>query len=316
MKQFTKQFSDETFDFTDNSMTLKETVADGRLVVNFFGSDARHRDFYSAVSKRNAELHYTYSVITFDDIDLTVDCAMHLNDIFANDENDVPVLIRMDADRRLAGYISNDKDTLDDVDIIDDRSCVINLDMIINRTIDQRAKSYNHFYNNISILSENDTGTIDNAEADTEKEWNSIRLFRRSSSKAAAYHDEVKDMIIPELASEYGEDLNSKLDFLIGKNGLLMQFDGKAWHMNCSETELLERLKSDRFAYEIASLEHRRWCLYMASIGWRCGERSDKLRRNPCMVTQKELMELMPEMCKYDIMSLMERFLALRENKN
>ena len=53
----------------------------------------------------------------------------------------------------------------------------------------------------------------------------------------------------------------------------------------------------------------------MASIGWSCGERSDRLRRNPCLVPQKELMEHMPEMCKYDLMALMARYLMLRDKK-
>lgn len=315
MKQFTKQFSDGAFDFTENSMTLKSSAADGRLTVNFFGADAKHRDFYSAVRSCGSELPYTYAVITFENIDLSVDCAMKLNEIFPTENKVVPVLVRMDADRRLAGYISGDKDTLADIDIIDDRSCIITLDMIINRTIDQRAKNYNHFYNNIAILSGNDTGSRDNSGADPEREWNSIRLFRRSSSKAAAYHDEVKDMIIPALAKESGVELDKKLEQLLGEKGSLMQFTGKAWRMDCSEQELLERLKKDSFAYELAALEHRRWCCYMASIGWKCGERSDRLRRNPCMLTQKELMKQKPEMCKYDLMSLMARFLNARKNK-
>ena len=70
----------------------------------------------------------------------------------------------------------------------------------------------------------------------------------------------------------------------------------------------LEKLKKDSFAYGLVSLEHRRWCCYMASIGWRSGERSDKFRRNPCLVTQQKLMETKPEMCKYDLMSLMARY--------
>ena len=315
MKQFTKQFSDETFDFTENSMTLKSSAADGLLTVNFFGYDARHRDFYTAVRSRSSDMPYTYAVITFENIDLSVDCAMKLNELFPTKNKVVPVLIRMDADRRLAGYISKDKDTLADIDIIDDRSCIITLEMIINRTIDQRAKSYNHFYNNIAIFSENDADSTGNSAADPEREWNSIRLFRRSSSKAAAYHDEVKDMVIPALAAEAGEELDKKLEKLLGENGTLMQFTGKAWRMDCSEQELLERLKKDTFAYELAALEHRRWCCYMASIGWKCGERSDRLRRNPCILTQKELMKQKPEMCKYDLMSLMARFLAARKSK-
>ena len=85
--------------------------------------------------------------------------------------------------------------------------------------------------------------------------------------------------------------------------------------MNGSEEELLEEMKKDGFAYELASLEHRRWCCYMASVGWRAGERSDKFRRNPCLVTQQKLMETRPEMCKYDLMSLMARYRKYAQGK-
>ena len=133
-------------------------------------------------------------------------------------------------------------------------------------------------------------------------------MFRRSSSKAAAYHDEVKDDIIPKLAEESGTQLADKLEELLGRDGSLMRYTGSAWQMRGSEEELLDKLKQDSFAYELAALEHRRWCCYMASIGWRAGERSDKFRRNPCLVTQQKLMEIKPEMCKYDLMSLMARY--------
>ena len=91
--------------------------------------------------------------------------------------------------------------------------------MIINRAIDRLAKEYNHFYNNISLISGDAPGNVDNSGKDPEKEWNQLRLFRRSSSKAAAYHDEVKNDIIPKLAAENGLELNAKLEELIGENG-------------------------------------------------------------------------------------------------
>ena len=88
-----------------------------------------------------------------------------------------------------------------------------------------------------------------------------------------------------------------------------MQYTGSAWRMRGSEEELLEAMKKDSFAYGLASLEHRRWCCYMASIGWRYGDRkNDRFRRNPCIVTQDKLMETRPEMCKYDLMSIMARY--------
>ena len=308
---FMNQFSEETFDFSDSKLTLKSSAADGHMEINFYSMNAKYNDFYNHIHQNTKTDPYTYAVITLEDVDLSVNCVMQIEEIFCEHSAHIPILMRMDSDRRLAGYISDAFGLLADVSLIDDRSCVITLDMIINREIDKRAKEYNHFYNNISIISADDTGTADNSDADAEKEWNKIRLFRRLSSKAAAYHDEVKNDIIPRLAAENGVELKNKLEQLLGPSGLIMQYTGKAWRMNGTEQELLEQIKNDRFAYTLASLEHRRWCCYMASIGWRCGERSDRFRRNPCIVTQEELMKKLPDMCKYDLMSLMARYQKL-----
>ncbi|MBR3417916.1 MAG: hypothetical protein IKG82_04415 [Oscillospiraceae bacterium] len=189
------------------------------------------------------------------------------------------------------------------------------IEMIINREIDRIAKNYNHFYNNIKLITADETGTVDNAAEDPEIEWNRLRLFRRSSSKAAAYHDEVKNDILPKLAAENGVRLEQKLEELIGTDGTLMRYTGSAWQMHGTEEEVLKKIREDSFAYGLASLEHRRWCCYMASIGWRPGERSDQFRRNPCLVPQQKLMQDQPEMCKYDLMSLMERYKKELESK-
>ena len=87
--------------------------------------------------------------------------------------------------------------------------------MIINREIDRIAKEYNHFYNNIKLITAGETEIAENAAEDPETEWNRLRLFRRSSSKAAAYHDEVKNDVIAKLAAENGAALDQKLEALI-----------------------------------------------------------------------------------------------------
>ena len=306
---FINQFSHETFDIYDDRIVLRSDVADGVLEINFYKLNVSHIGFYNTIRKRSESEPYTYAVIALENIDLAVNCAMNLEELFSEQERSVPILMRMDSDRRLAGYISSESGTLADVSLIDDRSCVITLDMIINRAIDKSAKAYNHFYNNIALISADETVSSDNSQKDPEDEWNSLRLFRRSSSKAAAYHDDVKNDIIPKLAAESRQELRAKLEELLGTNGSLMQYTGSAWRMNGTEEELLRKLKKDTFAYSLASLEHRRWCCYMASIGWRYGERSDRFRRNPCMVTQEKLMETRPDMCKYDLMSLMARYI-------
>ena len=305
---FLNQLSHETFDMTDSKVTMKSDAADGLLEINFHELNISHLSFYDLVRSKLDTEPYTYAVIALENIDLSVHCAIQLEELFDERGLKLPILMRMDTDRRLAGYISAENSSLADVSLIDDRSIVITLDMIINREVDRRAKDYNHFYNNIKLITADETGTADNSDEDPEQEWNRLRLFRRSSSKAAAYHDEVKNDIIPKLAAENGVELSEKLEELIGTDGSLMRYTGSAWQMNGAEEEVLEKLKKDSFAYGLASLEHRRWCCYMASIGWRSGERSDKFRRNPCLVTQQRLMETKPEMCKYDLMSLMARY--------
>ncbi|MBR3023265.1 MAG: hypothetical protein IKH71_02305, partial [Oscillospiraceae bacterium] len=312
---FLNQFSRDSFDMTDDRVVLKSDVADGVLEINFFEVNVTHIDFYDTVRERAEKEPYTYAVIALEDTDLAVNCAIQLEELFAEKGVRIPILMRLDNDRRLAEYIADDAGALTDVRLIDGRSSVITLDMITGRSIDRIAKDYNHFYNNIALITANEAGAADNSDEDPEKEWNRLRLFRRSSSKAAAYHDEVKNDVIPKLAAENGTPLPEKLEELIGRNGTLMKYNGSAWQMNGSEEELLEEMKKDGFAYELASLEHRRWCCYMASVGWRAGERSDKFRRNPCLVTQQKLMETRPEMCKYDLMSLMARYRKYAQGK-
>ena len=307
---FLNQLSRDTFDMTDSKVTMKSDAADGLLEINFHELNISHLSFYDTIRSKLDNEPYTYAVIALENIDLSVHCAIQLEELFDERGLKLPILMRMDTDRRLAGYISAENSSLADVSLIDDRSIVITLDMIINREVDRRAKDYNHFYNNIKLITADETGTADNSDEDPEQEWNRLRLFRRSSSKAAAYHDEVKNDIIPKLAAENGVELAKKLEELLGRDGSLMRYTGSAWQMNGSEEEVLEKLKKDSFAYGLAALEHRRWCCYMASIGWRSGERSDKFRKNPCLVTQQRLMETKPEMCKYDLMSLMARYKA------
>ena len=312
---FLNQFSRETFDMTDDRMVLKNEIADGILEINFFEMNVSHIDFYDKIRERSAKEQYTYAVIALEDTDLAVNCAIQLEELFAEDGVKIPILMRMDNDRRLAEYIADEAGALTDVRLINDRSSVITLDMITGRTIDSIAKEYNHFYNNIAFLTEDEIDAADNTGEDPEKEWNRLRLFRRSSSKAAAYHDEVKNDVIKKLAAENNVKLPEKLEEILGRNGTLMKYNGVAWQMNGSEEDLLEAMKKDSFAYGLASLEHRRWCLYMASVGWKAGERSDKFRRNPCLVTQQKLMEQRPEMCKYDLMSLMARYRKMAGEK-
>lgn len=313
---FATQFSPDSFIFDNCHFRLKEEVADGRLDLHFCNVNVHHKEFLDIVRKNCETSPYTYVVIAIDDVNIAVNCAMKLGQLFESFScQNIPIMIRMDSDRRLARYLNKNNTSFADVRLLEDKKNILTLNMILDKTIDIKAKEFNHFYNNIQIVTD-DNGAMKNNPADTdiEKEWNKILLFKRTSSKAAAYHEEVKQVIIERLSKENGVNPDQKIDELVGTNGSLFKYTGSGWQLNGSEEDFIEAIKKDDFAYSIAVLEHRRWCCFMASIGWKNGVRNDRLKQNPCLVTQDKLLETQPEMCKYDLMAIMARYKKIKGN--
>ena len=61
---------------------------------------------------------------------------------------------------------------------------------------------------------------------------------------------------------------------------------------------------------ELAKLEHRRWCYFMASCGWEKSDtpnqqKDDVNKKNPCMCTWEQLKKFNPDMCKYDMLPIL-----------
>lgn len=307
---FANQFSPDSFTFDNCNFHLKEAVADGQLDINFYNVDVRHKKFLDIVRTNCQTSPYTYVVIAIDDVNIAVNCAMKLGQLFESFAyTNIPIMVRMDSDKRLARYINKNTSSFADTRLLENKNNVLTLDMILDKTIDVKAKEFNHFYNNIQFT----TDCKDNlqkklADTDMEQDWNKILLFKRSSSKAAAYHEEVKQIIMVTLAKECHVDPDNKIDDLVGMHGSLFQYTDYGWLLNGSDEDFIKTLKKDVFAYSLATLEHRRWCCFMASIGWKHGDRNDRLKQNPCLVTQDKLLVVRPDMCKYDLMSLMARY--------
>ena len=86
------------------------------------------------------------------------------------------------------------------------------------------------------------------------------------------------------------------------------------------------RRQSDRNTYplisEIARMEHRRWCYYMASLGWKRTEEPggkknetkaerkerEKRKENACLCNWDELVKYKSDVCKYDLMPLLMEY--------
>ena len=63
-------------------------------------------------------------------------------------------------------------------------------------------------------------------------------------------------------------------------------------------------LGNDEIDEEHGALEHRRWCLFMISNGYKYSEgvKNDEAKTNPCICTWDKLIKDMPDMCSHDFM--------------
>lgn len=306
---FANNFSLDAFDFDGHTIKMKSSTADGKMEFHFYNTNVLYKEFSDIIRDNIRKSPYTYVTVAIDNLNTSMDCAIKLSSILDEFKcKEVPLIIRMDSDRRLADYININDTTFSGANILDDRKSVLTLDMIVENKFYGDAKLLNHIYNNIQFI-EKGTEVCEEKEKSPDDEWNLLQMFKRDSSKASAYHDKEKDTILEKLAKEYNVNLYEKIESLMGENGTLFRYNGKAWEMDGTDKDFIEKLKSDGFAYDVASLEHRRWCCFMASCGWHCDKRDNRLKRNPCIVTEEKLIEIRPDMVKYDLMSLMSRYL-------
>lgn len=313
MEIFANRFAMQTFEKDGLTICLRPEAADGRLLIRGHKLNVRFQEFFEEIRVCHREMPFTYAVAAIDDISVGVHCVMQLAALFTEcGTPHIPILMRMDSDRRLAKYINNNDSTLADVFLIEDRAIVLSLDLILNREINSMARQFHHLYSGIQVVSKNEMGW-DTDIADAEELWSSTSLFRRESSKALAAHSSVKQVIFERLAKELGlSDVDAAIDALIGTDGSLMTYDGKIWHLREDEDGFLAALAKSPFADAAARMEHRRWCYFVASSGWRYGVRDDARKIHNCLLTFDALCqdENGRTTVKYDLMALMQRYLA------
>lgn len=304
---FANSFSLDTFDMNETHYHLKDSVADGQMDIFFHSTDVRHKEFRRFLD--GMEHTPTYVVVAIDNMDVATHCVMELKQYLADrGESGIPIILRMDGDRRLADYISENQDRamFRDVCIMEDRNRFLSLAFILDEDTDGLAKDFNYKYSTFRFTE--DGGAAEEQPLSKQEAWRQLKLFKRDSSRGLANHEKIKALIYDRLC---GAALREKLEEILGTNGTLFLYHGDAWSYNGTEQEFLEKLEQEEFAFEIAKLEHRRWCYFMASKGWRAGKDGKKNEDrliNPCMVTLDKLMEQQPYMVKYDLMPLLAEY--------
>lgn len=175
------------------------------------------------------------------------------------------------------------------------------------------------------------------------EKWESMPMFKRNSNLAIALHETTRNELLDKyliavsktetekVKTEKEKALDAELKECFGENGTLLQDRGNVW-LYKNEDALLDALENgEQFvtALNYAKTEHRRWCYFMASCGWKrldsmFWEKKERDKANSCMCPWEELAtRVKPEdkkepkyySCKYDLMPLLMKYKENRGEK-
>lgn len=314
---FTNRFSKQVYRMEGNCLRIKPEVADGSLEIYFHNMNVQHRCFHELIREQTEESFYHYAVVAMKDAGAALHCVMELKqELKQLGKNNVPILLKMEQDKRLAEYVADNMSQFANVFVLPSGGMALSLETLVERTLDTNAKQHHQLYSTIRFEEKTKQKAGEKTPSADER-WKGLSLFKRESNRASAAYRETAEAVAKKLAKENGVALKPYLDGIFGANGTLFRYDGTVWRQDGTEA-FLAAVRKDAFAYEFMATEHRRWCYFMISKGWKCGEtdESGNRRTNPCLVTLKELEIKEPDKCGYDLMPLMALYLKQKDNGN
>lgn len=304
---FANCFSDEYVEMTKERFCIRSPGADGKLEIRFHEMDVRDQAFRKMLSDL-AGPGFTYAAVCIQDMEVGVHCAMEIQRFLTRREKEragaAPVCLRMDADLRMAGYLSENSGTLKNVFAMKGVQDILSFPYLMGEERDREAKRFDLCYAGIRTVcrSEADAAAPGQGAPAPADHWNTLRLFQRDANRALCAHAAIKAQTAdPSIIRKF-----------LGPEGALLRPKDGCWSFDGTEEELARRLHDIPEIREWLRMEHRRWCYFMAARGWSWGEKKDAVfRRDPCMTDWETLFTKNREMCKYDLLP----FLVLYEQR-
>ena len=219
--------------------------------------------------------------------------ALKLLDLYFKN---VPKIIRNVSNIDLSYILPKDKDK---IRVFGDVSEIMTEDIIINTSLDNRAKRFNDSYNESSSMAGMGEG----------QKWNELSYVKKTSSRLSASHAGMKEEIIRKIfcdKSEIRSYLDEKFEELmklqeIGKDNREEFKRGFRQYLN--DNAVLDFL---------SRLEHKRWCNSYYAMNFKYGEKKDEnLKTHPCLIDDwKIVIGDKFEVChpEYDLLSVFALF--------
>ena len=290
--------------------------------------DIRFHEFQKILREYGDEKQgniFTFIAICLKNTDIALHCLTQVQQYLKRCDTGerVSVAIRMEYDKQMAEYLNEENTTYKNVFAIEDTGNTITLADLLHDDIDNDAKEFNRIYEETSLCSERD---YKNAHGQTTQSandiWKKLPLVLRNSNRALAYHQEIKIRFLEEKDDKGEVKESTDLRVYLGTEGTVLQERENAWTFE-SEIEVAQK-QSDMENYpliaEFSKMEHRRWCYYMASCGWKRtedprGAKNQRLKENPCLCNWDDLVKNKPGTCPYDLMPLILYYQNQKKNK-
>ena len=221
--------------------------------------------------------------------------ALKLLDLYFKN---VPKIIRNVSNIDLSYILPKDKDK---IRVFGDVSEIMTEDIIINTSLDNRAKRFNDSYNESSSMAGMGEG----------QKWNELSYVKKTSSRLSASHAGMKEEIIRKIfCDKSDEEIRSYLDEKF-EEFMKLQEIGKD---NREEFKrgFRQYLNDNAVLDFLSRLEHKRWCNSYYAMNFKYGEKKDEnLKTHPCLIDDwKIVIGDKFEVCnpEYDLLSVFALF--------
>ncbi len=326
---FANCFEESYVQIQPDCISIPSGRADGTFQVRFHKMDIRYKQFYNFLQTYGSDAKgglYTYAAVCIENEEVGIHCLSEIQRYLRNHaaaacSRQVPVVIRMEADKYMAEYLNNNDHSYPNVTVIPEGKKAVVLNELLRNQLDQDAKKYNQIYKQIQIKANSDVpsdpAALQNAE-DPDSLWRTLKLFRRDSNRALSEHAVIKELVYSYL--EKHKNITAELDRAFGMDCELLQGSGTVWTYKNGLDDFVEKQSSQTLypcISEMSRMEHRRWCYFMASRGWRStkdGEEAldratlDLHKTTPCLCTWEDLVQRKKDTCAYDLIWLLHKY--------
>lgn len=294
--QFQSCFSNRYISEIPDGIQISGDRADGLLQIRFHEMRANGAKLTQLLKRIEQDCPLTYAAICVTDSQTGIHCVRTLEHAMSGKgESRMPIVVRLDTSVPLADYFEGNKSVFRNVFPVVVQQKILSMETLFHQKADQASKAFHASYQEMNAA-------VTQSPKTAEDSWASLEAFRKQSSRSMEDHQRVKEMLRSKAGELYSAPrLKAELCAVLGTNWREQQL---------TAAELVRRINAQPLVREMAMLEHRRWCYFMALDGW-CHAREQKTADNQatqhrcmenyCLTNWDTLCRENPSVCLYDL---------------